>query len=262
MNIATNSDQQKPALYHCTSIENNWPHRDARYADIYIAWFVCRRPEGYAERYAGFYDPSDAYSIGLIEEAFTADEALQFAAYLKKYHESDVKIEPAQLPVPKNTFGVGAIPVGGTTGIHMLSSEEGYSLPFKVWGFYNVCDARRTEPPPERIEHEVILRPNNCATHESCALCISYERADSPLMAVLEGTERWVCLPCFEKRSGIRGSAVLIDYLNGVLAETGRTADEKREAFLCKQDSALNEALKSTKISAGIASQITEDFPF
>ena len=92
-----------------------------------------------------------------------------------------------------------------------------------------------------RIENEVILRPNNCATHETCALCNCYERADSPLMAALEGTGRWVCLPCFEKRSGIPGSAQLIHYLNQFLPIGAATPDEQREAFLCNIDWAVRQ---------------------
>jgi hypothetical protein len=265
MNTTTNSDQQKPALYHCISIENNWPHRHARYADVYVQWFVHKRPLDYAEQFAGFCDLNDPYSRGLIEESFTADEALRFAAYLKAQHKSDVRIEPQELPVPANTMGAGAVAVGGTTDFHMLCNEEGYSLPFEVWGFYNVRDARRTEP-SECIEPNVILRPNNCVRHEGCALCNCYERAGSPLMAALDGTERWVCLSCFEKRSGIPGTAVLIDYLNGVLAETGMTADEKRETLLCNLDSALTTSRKPTDPAAQSSSQRFstefEDFPF
>jgi hypothetical protein len=132
----------KPALYRCTSIENNWPHRHARYADVRVQWFVTDRPSDYAEQFAGFCDLTDPYSRGVIQESFTADEALQFSAYLKENHKSDVRIESTQLPVPPNVMCTAAIAVGGTTDFHMLSEEEGYSLPFGVWGFYDVCDAR------------------------------------------------------------------------------------------------------------------------
>jgi hypothetical protein len=60
---------------------------------------------------------------------------------------------------------------------------------------------------------------------------------DTPLAASLYGAEKWVCLACFEKSSGLAGIASLIDYLNGVLLT--RIPAERYEGFLCNIDSAL-----------------------
>lgn len=87
-----------------------------------------------------------------------------------------------------------------------------------------------------KFQDDLVLRRNNCAVHESCAKCGEVSRADVPLMAAIEGSERWVCLRCFEKHIGIPGAAVLIDYLNGILDEPRRPAGEKLEAFLCNLD--------------------------
>jgi hypothetical protein len=35
-------------------------------------------------------------------------------------------------------MGVGALPVGGGDDFYMLSEKPEYSLPFKVWGYFNL----------------------------------------------------------------------------------------------------------------------------
>lgn len=261
MNSTSNSEKHRPTLYSCTSVENNWPHRHARYDGVYLGWFVHERPEDYAERYAGLCDLSDPYSRGVIEEAFTADEALQFAAYLKQKHDSVVEIRPIELPVPPNTAGAGAIAVGGSTDFHMLAEEDGYSLPFPVWGFYNVRDAKAAADG----HREVILRLNNLAQRNSCAICDGGDRMDTPLAASLEGTDSWVCLECFEKRSEIHGIARLVNYLNGILYQAQRTPDEKLEAFLCNLDSVFDDTARDQfrdrlRTIAGELSKCADDF--
>lgn len=244
----------KPALFTCTSIENNWPHRGARFADVHVTWFVhSKRPEGYAEKIGTLRDPTDVYSRARIEEVFTADEALRFAAYLKEAHGSTVNIEPLEHR-PENDGPYGAIAVGGMTDFHMLSSYPGYSLPFEVWGYYNVENARLVESAKEG-DRDVILRRNNDQTRNSCARCDVGDRMDVPLAASLEGSERWVCLDCFEKHIGVPGAARLIDYLNGFLAERRLSPEENRESFLCNLDSVLDTAVRRLEKDASTASR-------
>ena len=46
-----------------------------------------------------------------------------------------------KLPVPNTSmWGVRGWPVGGGDGFHQLSEENGYSLPFKVEGYYDLRD--------------------------------------------------------------------------------------------------------------------------
>lgn len=131
------------SLYICTSQENNWPHGRVRYDGIHVTWFVSKRDPNYADQYAGLFDASDPYQRGQIEEAFTAEESQQFAAYLKARHNSSVATHPVELPVPADTMPMDWNTVGGDTDFHMLDGEDGYSLPFRVWGFYRVHDAVR-----------------------------------------------------------------------------------------------------------------------
>lgn len=140
-----------PILYTCHSIENNWPHRRARYDGVHVAWFVRTRSPDRTERGAAHYgDIKDRRTRSVIEEAFTADEALAFAAYMRKQHESDVKIEPQEWPVPPaaaihDTIDVA---VDVADNFHMLALEEGYTLPFSVWGHYNVRDCKLSKRQP------------------------------------------------------------------------------------------------------------------
>lgn len=113
--------------------------------NVWFTWFRCdhgeqKRP--YAELIEN-YDPAadrNYYPEDYIELLFTEEEAHQLKEYLDRVHghEGVTTIEEEQLPVPQNIMSVGAIAVGGGDDFYQLCDEPEYSLPFKVWGYFNL----------------------------------------------------------------------------------------------------------------------------
>lgn len=54
-------------------------------------------------------------------------------------------IKKLELPVHSNEMGVGAVAVGGLQDFLMISENPVYSLPFKVWGYYDLRHYERVE---------------------------------------------------------------------------------------------------------------------
>jgi hypothetical protein len=105
-------------------------------------WFRHEMPQGkrpYADLVNG-YVPGNQYAEELIEELFTEDEARLLKAYLDEHHghEGETLIKERPLPVPNNCYGLGCRAVGGEDDFFELNREPEYSLPFKVWGYFNL----------------------------------------------------------------------------------------------------------------------------
>ena len=112
--------------------------------DVVFQWFRHAMPQGqrpYADLIKD-YEPkeSDLYTEFLIEELFTQDEARQLKDYLDRHHggEGETVIKEFPLPVDNCTMGYGCMAVGGGDGFYKLCKESKYSLPFKVWGYYDL----------------------------------------------------------------------------------------------------------------------------
>jgi hypothetical protein len=137
-------------LYHVTTIVKKY--RGCKNVDF--SWFRCERraPRPYAElieNYAPSAIDAEGYievegcieAEGCIDEMFEWDEAQTLKDYIDQNYGEDqgiTTIEKAELPIPNNTMGVGAIPVGGRQDFHMLDKAPNYSLPFKVWGYFDL----------------------------------------------------------------------------------------------------------------------------
>ena len=113
--------------------------------NVRFTWFRCdhgspKRP--YAELIENYDPAADQvyYSEDAIEQLFTEEEARQLKGYLDREHghEGVTTIEEEQLPIPENVMGVGAMAVGGGDDFYELTKEPEYSLPFKVWGYFNL----------------------------------------------------------------------------------------------------------------------------
>ena len=81
------------------------------------------------------YEP-DPYAEGAFEELFTEAEAKAFVAYLNR-HPGVTTMERYDLPLPKNTAGFGANPVGGTVGNIGPFGVDDHGLPIEVFGYYD-----------------------------------------------------------------------------------------------------------------------------
>jgi hypothetical protein len=112
--------------------------------DVVFQWFrhepQSRRP--YADLIRD-YEPGNwamPYAECFVEELFTRDEAQQLKGYLERHYrdEGETVIEEVSLPIENCWMGFRARAVGGGDSFYMLSEGPEYSLPFKVWGYFNL----------------------------------------------------------------------------------------------------------------------------
>ena len=136
--------------------------------DVAFSWFACREPGFFRWPHAELiadYDRLDDecrfYAGDAADDLFDKTEADALAAYLEREHagEGETTIKEVKLPLPGNIIGLSHIPVGGGTGWHQLNEEPAYSLPFRVWGYY---DLRHCEPVDKSLP----------ARHQFCSLYI------------------------------------------------------------------------------------------
>lgn len=74
-------------------------------------------------------------------EAFTAQEGnllLEFLDDKYKGQISKVLVCPLEIPIPLGVVPLSAIPAGKTMGFIHFDAIKDYSLPFPVWGFYDL----------------------------------------------------------------------------------------------------------------------------
>jgi hypothetical protein len=132
-------DWQMIRLYRVkTVVEIYHGHRD-----VAFHWFACcrRRPLPYAELIAGYDEADDlvGYAELLLDELFDRAEAEALVAYLEReYRGGETTIEEVNLPIARNIMGYGAKAVGGNDDFFTLDKQAGYSLPFRVWAYYNL----------------------------------------------------------------------------------------------------------------------------
>ena len=104
-----------------------------------------------------------AYAEGAIGELFTEAEVGALVAYLDREHGSEgvTTIEEVSLPIPNNTFGVGALPIGGGRNYYRLDQEPQYDLAFEVRGFFDllVCELSDGSGP---YRHPPFVVPRSC----------------------------------------------------------------------------------------------------
>ena len=118
--------------------------------NVAFEWFRCERraPRSYADLIEN-YDPYDHYVYyprGCIDGIFELDEAQALKDYIDQNYGEDqgiTTIEKAGLPIANDAMGVGAMPVGGGNDFYLLDKAPNYSLPFRVWGYFDLRD----EPP-------------------------------------------------------------------------------------------------------------------
>jgi hypothetical protein len=136
-------------LYHVSTIVKTY--RGCK--NVAFDWFRCERraPRPYADLIEN-YDPFDdlvVYPEECIDELFELDEAQALKDYIdQNYGDAGITtIKKIQLPIANNMMGAGAIPVGGLTDHHMLDNAPGYSLPFKVWGYFDLRGCELADGP-------------------------------------------------------------------------------------------------------------------
>lgn len=165
------------------------------HSEVILHWFRVGRAEPIAPYpslllgYSGLTAEGRARAERMVDEFFTVDEFHRLRDYLRSQHGEDLRTAVLSAPVsavrpdgatragalrpfyppvlsPKESGSLegeperrGTVPEGG---IFRLSEEEGYSLPFAVWGYYMVAaqpeplpeglrSARSAAPPPLRV---------------------------------------------------------------------------------------------------------------
>lgn len=93
-------------------------------------------------------DVAHWYTRSVIEQTFSKDEVRQLHAYFSQFHDMRLKAKRAH-PPDNHSIGYGAYPVGGHgNDFYTFCEVPGYSLPFKVWGYFDLRN-RDPEPRPE-----------------------------------------------------------------------------------------------------------------
>lgn len=82
-------------------------------------------------------DVAHWYTASAIEQTFSKAEVKQLYAYFKQRGNVRLKARRAYSPT-NDSMGYGAYPVGGGNDFYTFSEEPGYSLPFKVWGYFDL----------------------------------------------------------------------------------------------------------------------------
>ena len=156
--------QSTPKLYNVTTVVKEY--HDCK--DVPFHWFRCDpgpQKLPYAELIQN-YNGDNFYAENYIGELFTADEAALVKDYLDRddnSHKNPTTINEVSLPIPNNVMGVGAIAVGGGDDFYMLDKNPDYSLPFKVWGYFNLVDCELADGSgvyPLRLWRTRPARPN------------------------------------------------------------------------------------------------------
>lgn len=100
-------------------------------------WFYVERklPIAPYEHIIKDYDPlkcKDAETS--VNEFFTGLEIEMLRNYIS---DLSLEVKEVDLPLPSNCIPLSHSPSGGGEGYYLLSEQEDYNLPFKVWGYYD-----------------------------------------------------------------------------------------------------------------------------
>ena len=152
-----------------TTVEEHDGHRN-----VAFHWFRLDRkapPSVYANAILDYdaYDAEVSYPESAVDELFTRVEAESLKDYLDQHHGGcgSTEIKRKNLPIPMNTMGYRAIPVGGGPDNYMLWKEPGYALRFKVEGYFDLRQCERIDG-RENIAHlssQLLVTPDRCVIH-------------------------------------------------------------------------------------------------
>jgi hypothetical protein len=157
-------------VYAVHSLVRDFIYEGRQYEEIKVTWFVVERPaplvtyETAIEGYGQLDAKARAFPAAYLDELFGPDEAAALKQYLDRRPAITTHVETIELPVMANASGCRRLPRGGGSDFLILHREKGYSLPFKVEGYFSVRFAepkvlgdegatvinRRPEPVPEQ----------------------------------------------------------------------------------------------------------------
>jgi hypothetical protein len=76
----------------------------------------------------------------VVNDTFSADECVDLHRYFSQWEDQKLMATPASL-AGENQIGVSAMASGRAYGFYRFSDENGYSVPFPVWGFVDLRHA-------------------------------------------------------------------------------------------------------------------------
>lgn len=130
-------------LFRVRSKINHFPHEERIYDSVELCWFVVYREcpafsyERLVEEYGEKSDGSSFISENNLNELFTEEEAKILKEYILRVHKQGCVVKEANLPLEYYSFGYEDIVLGYEEGLYKLNEEDGYDLPFIVWGYYD-----------------------------------------------------------------------------------------------------------------------------
>lgn len=134
-------------LFTVKSRASKFSHRERLYDFVEFHWFVVYREtstfsyDELIESYKKKLDNSYYFSESNISELFTEEEACALKEYLLRTLDYEPIVEEANLLLESYTLPYEDIVLGHQEGFYRLNEQEGYDLPFVVWGYYDVSYA-------------------------------------------------------------------------------------------------------------------------
>jgi len=161
-------------VFSAHSLMNGFEGHDS----VTMRWFVLERQnpvapyeEATGERISGLF------SVETLDECLTESELSDLTAYLKASRHLDVEADEVSLPIHEGVIPLSAMGTGRLLtldehgqertvpahGYYDLWSQEGYSLPFKVRGYYDLNDGHA------HLHHGVHLAKEHAAKEQAVA---------------------------------------------------------------------------------------------
>lgn len=131
-------------LYSVHSLVRGFTYKGTTYEEVKVAWFAVGRRSALVpfaaaiQDYARLDAKSRIFPEEYVCELFSRAEAEALKNYLARRPELTTVSEPVELPVMANASGLQRLPRGGGNDVLGLFREKGYSLPFKVEGYFSV----------------------------------------------------------------------------------------------------------------------------
>jgi hypothetical protein len=131
-------------IFSVHSLVRDFTYQGTQYEEVKVTWFVVERPtplvpyETAIEDYGQLDAKARAFPAAYLDEQFGRDEAQALKQYLDRRPAITTQIEAIELPVMANASGCRRLQRGGGSDFLRLHQEKGYSLPFKVEGYFSV----------------------------------------------------------------------------------------------------------------------------
>jgi len=133
------------SLFTVHSLVRNFLFAGNRYEEVKINWFVVDRKQSLVpfataiQDYGQLDEKERAFPEEYVNEQFSQAEAGALKKYLDRQPLTTTQIEAIELPVVPNASGCRRLTSNAGGGAFLpLYKGKGYSLPFKVEGYFSV----------------------------------------------------------------------------------------------------------------------------